>query len=82
MQTDMFRDDDMQLLVEKFDKVEKAAINVRKGLFARHGALEKRFCELEDRFKEQEMEIYKLKQALYGQEKHEIIPIDFIQKIS
>lgn len=70
MQTDIFRSEEMQKVHEKIDEVEKVATSVRRGLFARDGAREKRVNELEDRIDEQDRIIYNLKKDISEIKKH------------
>ena len=81
MQLDMFKSEDIQKIEDHINRLTKSNQDVRKGLFARHQALEKRFCELEEMMKSQDREIYKLKQAWYGDEKSDII-VELNEKIS
>ncbi len=72
-QLDMFLPEAICELQAKFEKVEKTATQVRKGLFARNTALEKRLTEQADIIEEMQREIYKLKQKVYADPVYENI---------
>lgn len=69
IQLDMFRQDDMNAITAKVDKIEKSTQQVRRGLFARMTARDKDFVEMRDRIDEQDRRIHKLEVAVYGDEK-------------
>lgn len=78
-QSDLFRSNDIQMLIEKCEKTEKASVNVRKGLFARHGQLQRDYEALSAIVDEQSREIYALKQAVFGKHESQIIQIEEIR---
>jgi len=49
IQLDFFRDSEIVILEARMDKVEESSAKVRRGIFARNGATEKRMKELEAR---------------------------------
>jgi hypothetical protein len=73
MQLDMFTPIHITEIQHEVAKVKKTSEQVRKGLFARYTALQKEFNELRGHLESQEREIYRLKQAIYAKEDHELI---------
>lgn len=76
MQLDMFLPEAITDLQDKFEKCERTATQVRKGLFARNTSLEKDICQIHDILKEMQRDIYNLKKKVHSQE--EEIP-DYIK---
>lgn len=75
MQLDMFTPCYVQEIQEELGKVRKSSEQVRRGLFARHTALQRDFDELRQRYEEQEREIYKLKRMLFNQDPEPVFKI-------
>lgn len=46
MQLDLFEKDEVKLLREELERVRKSSDNVRRGIFARHDELAKKYLEL------------------------------------
>lgn len=74
-QLDMFLPDAICELQAKFEKVEKTATQVRKGLFARNTGIEKRLTEQDDIIAEMQREIYNLKKKIYEQPYENIVQL-------
>lgn len=65
MQMDMFRSDDLNVLISRMDMLEKSLTKVRKGMFARLTNTDKYATETRDHFEMIERDMYRLKQSLY-----------------
>ncbi len=49
LQLDFFEDTEITHIKQEIEKVKQSSDRVRKGMYAKHGALEKKFQELDDR---------------------------------
>lgn len=76
MQTDLFRSQDMQQILERVERVEKSTDKVRKGLFGRNTSIENRMNDLESRVEELSRENYNLKKYVYEKDDECIVAIE------
>jgi len=65
----MFESENVANLRRDFDKLYSVADRSRKSLFAKNSWLEKQLYELSEQLKSQDMELYRLKQHVYGTQK-------------
>lgn len=72
IQMDMFTPVIISELQAKIEKVDKSTSAVRRGLFARNTAIDKRMIELEDLVNAQQRQIDRLKAHVYVQDQPEL----------
>ena len=71
MQIDMFDSERIAEIQKDFDKLNTIMTKSRKSLFAKNSWLEKQLYEISEQLKSQDMELYRLKQHVYGESKIE-----------